>query len=219
MTNILVTGGNRGVGLEICRQMKSRGANVFATSRDQSDDLSACGASVIPSIDVSKPADIERLAAALKGIQLDMLLNNAGVLTRENLGDMDFERILYQFKVNAMGPLRVTHGLLGNLSTGSKVGIITSRVGSIEDNGSGNNYGYRMSKCAANMAGKNLSHDLAKRGIPVMLLHPGLVATAMTGHSGIDPAKAAAGIIQRLDQLTMENTGTFWHAEGYQLPW
>ncbi len=219
MTNILVTGGNRGIGLEICKQMVARGANVYATSRGPSEALADTGVTLIPAIDVADSAAIEQLAIAMDGVKLDILLNNAGVLTRESLNDMNFERILHQFQVNAMGPLRVTHALLANLSKDSKVAIVTSRVGSIEDNSSGNNYGYRMSKSAANMAGKNLALDLGKLGIPVVMLHPGLVATEMTGGTGVDPALAAEGIIRQIDQLTMETTGTFWHAEGYQLPW
>jgi NAD(P)-dependent dehydrogenase (short-subunit alcohol dehydrogenase family) len=92
-------------------------------------------------------------------------------------------------------------------------------MGSIEDNGSGGMYGYRMSKAAANMAGKTLSRDLADSGVPVMLLHPGLVATQMTGGNGIDPADAARGLISQMDSLTMDTSGTFHHAEGYTLPW
>ena len=124
-----------------------------------------------------------------------------------------------QFEVNTLGPLRVIRALADNLREGSKVGIVSSRVGSIEDNGGGNNYGYRVSKTAVNMVGKNLSHDLGRRGIAVVLLHPGLVATRMTGGRGIEPAVAAAGLIDRMDELSMETTGTFWHAEGYALPW
>ncbi len=121
--------------------------------------------------------------------------------------------------MNAIGPLRVTRAWRKNLNTGSKVGIVTSRVGSIEDNSSGNNYGYRASKAAANMVGMNLRHDLGSSGIAVALLHPGLVATDMTGGNGVPAQDAARGLIARMDELTLENTGGFWHAEGYPLPW
>jgi len=219
MANVLVVGGNRGIGLEVCRQFHARGDKVYATSRGQSDDLSALGVTVINGIDVTDTASTATLAEALNGVQIDILLNNAGILTRETLDDLDFDRIRKQFEVNALGPLRVIHALDQNLVAGSRVGIITSRVGSIEDNSSGGIYGYRMSKAAANMVGKNLSRDLAAKDIAVALLHPGLVATEMTGGNGIAPSVAARGIIQRLDDLTMEISGTFWHAEGYQLPW
>ncbi len=127
--------------------------------------------------------------------------------------------MLEHYRINTIGPLRVTRALRNNLSDGSKVGIVTSRVGSIEDNGSGNNYAYRASKAAANMVGMNLRHDLGRSGIAVALLHPGLVATDMTGGHGIPPEDAASGLIARMAELNMDNTGSFWHAEGYSLPW
>jgi NAD(P)-dependent dehydrogenase (short-subunit alcohol dehydrogenase family) len=96
---------------------------------------------------------------------------------------------------------------------------VTSRVGSIDDNGSGGNWGYRASKTAVNMIGINLMHELKPRGIAVALLHPGLVATDMTGQHGISAADSARGLIERLNELNLDNTGGFWHAEGYTLPW
>lgn len=219
MENILITGANRGIGLELSRLFQGRGSTVYATCRKVSAELGALNINVIEGIDVSDSQSIDKLSKALDGIKLDILINNAGILTRETLDDLNFERIRKQFEVNTLGPLRVISALQKNLSDHSKVGIVTSRVGSIEDNGSGGIYGYRISKAAANMVGKNLSHDLAKQNIPVILLHPGLVATEMTGRTGIDPADAARGIIARIDELSMENTGSFWHAEGYQLPW
>jgi NAD(P)-dependent dehydrogenase (short-subunit alcohol dehydrogenase family) len=127
--------------------------------------------------------------------------------------------MLQLFRVNALGPLRVTEALADNLRTGSKVAIVTSRVGSIDDNGSGGNWGYRASKAAVNMIGTNLMHEFKPRGIAVALLHPGLVATDMTGQQGISPEDSARGLIERIDELNLENSGTFWHAEGYVLPW
>ncbi len=150
---------------------------------------------------------------------LDCLINNAGILTNENLVDLNLERMRRQFEVNALGPLRVTLALLDKLHPGSKVAIVTSRVGSIADNSSGGMYGYRMSKAAVNMAGANLAIDLREKGIPVALLHPGMVATEMTGNRGVSPAHAAAGLIQRIDALNLETSGHFWHAEGEILPW
>lgn len=124
-----------------------------------------------------------------------------------------------QFRINTLGPLRVTEALLGNLAHGSKVIIITSRMGSIGDNSSGGYYGYRASKTAVNQVGTSLRHDLASRGIAVALLHPGMVATDMTGGQGIAATASAAGLIKRIDTLDLESSGGFWHAEGYALPW
>ena len=219
MQTVLIVGGNRGIGLELCRQMSARGDRVFATTRRPAAALEDLELETIAEVDVSDDASVARLAEALAGVRLDMLIHCAGILSRESWNDLDFNRIRRQFEVNTLGPLRVVSALRDNLVPGSKVGIVTSRVGSIEDNGSGGNYGYRMSKVAANMAGKNLSHDLGRRDIAVFLLHPGLVATEMTGGTGIDPADAARGLIERMDRLTGSDTGTFWHAEGYPLPW
>jgi NAD(P)-dependent dehydrogenase (short-subunit alcohol dehydrogenase family) len=123
-------------------------------------------------------------------------------------------------EVNAYGPLRVTHELAPLLRRGSKVALITSRMGSIADNTSGGMYGYRMSKAALNAAGKSLAHDLAPLGIAVAILHPGYVKTDMTGgHGSVPPDDAARDLLRRIDELNLENTGTFWHANGSVLPW
>ncbi len=220
MASILVTGANRGIGLELVRQFVERGDDVIAVCRSSNADLDASGARIIDGVDVSDDAGVARLAAALEGETIDVLVNNAGILKSDNLDSVDFEDMQEQYRVNTIGPLRVTRALRDNLKAGSKVGIVTSRVGSIEDNGSGNNYGYRCSKTAANMVGMNLHHDLSPKGIAVMLLHPGYVATDMTGGSGNTNAiDSAAGLIARLDELSLETSGTFWHAEGYELPW
>src|SRR5262245_28470849 len=163
-----------------------------------------------------------RTAARLAGTRLDVLLNNAGVLREDRLGVLDVADLRYQFEVNALGPLRVTEALLPCLGPGSKVAIITSRVGSLTDNTSGGLYGYRMSKAAANMAGVSLARDLKGRGIAVMLLHPGMVRTELTkGMAGelIEPEEAARGLLARIDELTLESTGSFRHANGEWLPW
>jgi len=219
MATVLVTGGNRGIGLELCRQLAARGDDVIAACRVSSSELEASGAEVHESVEVTDDAAVDKLRTALDGRAIDVLINCAGILTRESLDELDFDQIRRQFEVNAIGPLRVTAALLSNLGEGAKIAIITSRMGSIEDNTSGSRYGYRMSKAAVNMVGRSLAHDLIERGIAVVLLHPGMVATEMTGRQGIAPAEAAANLIARIDALNMDQTGTFWHANGDPLPW
>ena len=219
MATVLITGCNRGIGLELARQYHDRGDAVVGACRRSNADLDALGIRVIDGVDVSTDEGVAALAAAIGDETIDTLVNNAGILRQDTLDTVDYESMLEQFRVNTLGPLRVTRALLGNLREGSKVGIVSSRVGSIEDNGSGNNYGYRCSKTAVNMVGTNLHHDLSPRGIAVALLHPGLVATDMTGGTGISPVDSAAGLIARLDELDLDNSGGFWHAEGYKLPW
>ncbi len=219
MATILVTGCNRGIGLELVRQLRERSDDVIGVCRKASDALRDTGARIIEGIDVANGDDVHRLRADLGDRAIDVLVNNAGILRRDAFGELDYDEMLRQFKVNTLGPLRVTEALAGNLREGSKVAIVTSRVGSIDDNSSGGNWGYRTSKTAVNMVGTNLMHEFRPRGIAVALLHPGLVATDMTGGTGITPAESARGLIQRLDELTMETSGSFWHAEGYVLPW
>ena len=219
MTTSLITGCNRGIGLELARQLAARGDTVIGVCRNASTALENLGVRVIEDIDVADGGDVERLRQALAGEPIDILINNAGILRGDSFGEIDYDGMLLQYKVNALGPLRVTEALRDNLKKGSKVAIVTSRVGSIDDNSSGGNWGYRASKTAVNMIGTNLMHELKPRGIAVALLHPGLVATEMTRGNGISPEQSARGLIERIDALSMENTGSFWHAEGYALPW
>ena len=219
MAMVLITGANRGIGLQLCRQYADRGDDVIAVCRESNEELAASGARIIDGIDVGSAAAVESLRQQLGTTKIDVLLNNAGILRRDSFGDMDYDAMLEQYRVNTLGPLRVTEALADNLGPGSRVAIVSSRVGSIEDNGTGGNYGYRASKAAVNMVGMNLKHELSPRGVAVAILHPGLVATDMTGGSGIMPAESAAGLIKRIDELSMDNSGGFWHAEGYMLPW
>ena len=219
MATVLITGANRGIGLRLCRQFAARGDDVVAVCRETTDELSALGIRIIDGIDVGSGTAVETLRQELDGLPIDILVNNAGILLRDNFGEIDYDTMIEQYKVNTLGPLRVTEALADNLHEGSRVAIVSSRVGSIEDNGSGGNYGYRASKAAVNMVGMNLRHELLPRGIAVAILHPGLVATDMTGGSGIAPADSARGLIERIDELSLANSGGFWHAEGYTLPW
>lgn len=218
--NVVITGANRGIGLALVNAYLQRGETVYALCRNSSDALNATPAKVISGVDVSKPDTLNSALAPLKDVKIDILINNAGVLGRESLSDWDPNTIDYQFRVNAMGPLLVTQVLQSNLSSGSKVGLVTSRMGSMADNGSGGYYGYRMSKAALNAAGVSLARDLAPRGIAVVLLHPGFVQTEMVNGSGdVDADTSAAGLVARVDDLTLETTGSFMHANGEALPW
>lgn len=219
MATYLVTGANRGIGLEYCRQLQARGESVIAVCRTPSEELKALDVRIEADVDITQTDSLQSLAQRLEGTPLDVLINNAGIIERVTLTDLEVESIRRQFEVNALGPLRLTKALLPNLKQGSKVIFMTSRMGSIDDNTSGGSYGYRMSKVALSMAGKSLSHDLRPRGIAVGILHPGLVQTRMTAFSGITTAESVTGLLARIDALSMANTGTFWHANGEVLPW
>ena len=152
---------------------------------------------------------------------LDGVILNAGILHSNALNNLDVEAIRQQFEINALAPLRLVSALTSNLSSGSWIALMTSRMGSIADNSSGGSYGYRMSKAALNIAGKSLAIDLKPQGIAVVILHPGLVATRMINFnpSGISPQQSVEGLLKRIDALTLETSGSFWHANGDVLPW
>ncbi|MDX2231913.1 MAG: SDR family oxidoreductase [Leptolyngbyaceae cyanobacterium bins.349] len=221
MATYLVTGANRGIGYEYCRQLQARGETVIAVCRSATADLRQLGVQLEEGIDITSEASVADLRQRLGDRAIEVLINNAGIIKRVTLEDLDFDSIRAQFEVNALGALRVTQALLPNLHAGSKLVLMTSRMGSIADNTSGSSYGYRMSKVALSMAGKSLAHDLKPRGIAVAILHPGLVQTRMTNFtsSGITPEAAVIGLLARIDALTLETTGTFWHANGEMLPW
>ena len=220
---VLVTGSNRGIGLELCTQLKQRGFDVIATCRHSSPALDALGVEVIEDVEVSDPKSLAILAKKLADRRIDWLINNAGIANGIAMDQLDEDNIASckrMYEVNSLGPLLTTQALLGSLGEGSKVGIITSRMGSIDDNDSGGSYGYRMSKAAVNAAGKSLSIDLKPKGIAVAILHPGWVRTDMTGHNGlIDTNESAKGLLDRMEELTLETSGSFWHTNGELLPW
>jgi len=219
LATTLITGCNRGIGLQLASQFSERGDSVIGVCRTPSDELSALGARLITGIDVADGDSVAKLAKELDDTPLDVLVNNAGILIDDQFGSINYDDMVRQYQVNTLGPLRVIEALRDNLGKGSKVAIVSSRVGSIGDNGSGNHYGYRASKTAVNQIGINLMHQLKPCGVAIALLHPGLVATEMTGGRGISPQDSAAGLVARIDELSLENTGRFWHAEGYELPW
>ncbi|APE32290.1 short-chain dehydrogenase [Halomonas aestuarii] len=219
-STVLITGANRGVGLALARHYQQAGWQVIGVCRRGSDELSEVATRVIDGINVTREADVARLAEALAGESLDLLINNAGMLHDESLGALDFDAIRAQMEINAYAPLRVTEALLPCLGEGAKIANITSRMGSIADNDSGGRYGYRASKAALNAFGKSLAMDLAPRGIAVAQLHPGYVQTRMVNFGGlITPDEAAQGIAARIEALTLETSGGFWHSNGEPLPW
>jgi NAD(P)-dependent dehydrogenase (short-subunit alcohol dehydrogenase family) len=241
MATYLVTGANRGIGYEYCKQIQARGDEAIALCRHSSqalDELSQrTGMRIETGIDISDDSAIASLVQSLQQQPIDVLINNAGIYRQSRLDDLNIDGIREQFEINAIAPLKLTQSLLPNLrqsahSEGAqakdvktkvapKIAMMTSRMGSIGDNTSGGSYGYRLSKVAVSMAGKSLAYDLKPQGIAVAILHPGLVSTDMTNFtsSGISPADSVKGLLARIDELTLETTGTFWHANGDMLPW
>src|SRR6056297_3034344 len=220
MKHVVITGANRGIGLELARLYQTKGWRVTGVCRTSSPELEQAAAQVVEDIDVTSEEAVRKLAVALQDQTIDLLVNNAGVLQDETLGSIDYDSIRLQMEVNALAPLRVTEALLPNLPSGGKIANITSRMGSIGDNDSGGRYGYRASKAAFNAFGRSLALDLKEHSIAVAQLHPGYVKTRMVNFGGVlSPEDSAAGLAARIDELNLNNSGSFWHSNGEELPW
>lgn len=220
MKTVVITGANRGIGLALVKQYLESDFKVIALCRKSSNELSATSAKVIEGIDVSSDEIGNSLKKSLEGVSIDILINNAGIFLNEDLGEIDYKNIEKQFLVNSIGPLRVTEALIDKIPEFGKIALVSSRMGSSADNTSGGYYGYRMSKSALNIAGVSLSQDVKDRGVSVAILHPGFVQTDMVNNQGdISADQAAKGLKSVIDKLNLENSGTFWHSNGENLPW
>lgn len=224
----LVTGSNRGIGLEFVRQLAARGEHVDAVARDPNAPAllemvrASNGKMRVHACDVANDASVRSLAASIGGDAIDVLVNNAGVGGKwQSLQDLDLEEAKRVFDVNALGPLRVTRALLPNLLLGNtrKVVHITSGMGSIADNSSGGAYAYRMSKAALNMANKSLSVDFNDKGLIAVVMNPGWVATDMGGKNAPLPVEeSVAQMLKRIDELTPAQNGSFLNYKGGTYP-
>ena len=221
---VLVTGANRGLGLEFVKQLQGMGYEVIGTARnpDKAIDLKATGARV-EQLDVADQASVASLATRLMGVSVDILINNAGMLNRADstLDTLDFEAMDRSFQVNSLGPLRVTQALLPNLKAGQRKTIvsITSRLGSIELS-TGGLYSYRTSKTALNQINKIISTELAPQGFTCVVMHPGWVRTDMGGaNATLAKAESISSMLKVIEHLTIESTGKFFNYDGEELPW
>ncbi len=216
----VITGANRGIGLEFCRQLIAKNYQVLAVCRESSPELKKMTVTIIDGVDVRELSGASKVEAQLNKNKIDLIIHNAGIFLNDDLGSIAKESILQQFEVNALAPLLWSDRLLPSMSKDSKLVVITSRMGSIGDNSSGGYYGYRMSKAALNAAAKSLAIDIAPKGIAVGILHPGYVKTGMTKNQGERSAENSAQfLIQRIEKLNLQNSGSFWHCEGEELPW
>jgi NAD(P)-dependent dehydrogenase (short-subunit alcohol dehydrogenase family) len=223
----LVTGASRGIGKEFCKQLKAKNNVVIAGCRDPSDMQDGLADDVFK-LDVSDQASIDHFAAevAAKYPHLDLVINNAGVYgARVGFGDMDAETMLHVFNTNAVGPLMITQALYAKNIIGGKSGTtlahITSKMGSVDDNGSGSSYAYRASKSALNIISKSLSIDLAPDNINSTLLHPGWVITDMVNNRGlITTTQSVTGMLHVLESKSESELRGAWHAfDGKVIPW
>lgn len=226
----VVTGANRGIGLELTRQLLARGDQVTATARhpESATELQALGAAAggrlrVLACDVASDGSARALGEALAGEAVDVVINNAGIMGQKaSLEGMDLMEALHTIDVNAMGPIRVSRALLPMVRRGQRKCLvhITSGMGSIGDNTSGGSYAYRMSKAALNMASKSMSVDLAREGILSVVVNPGWVQTDMGGAGAPLPVRdSAAHILALIDRLRPEDSGAFFNHDGSRYPW
>lgn len=229
MSTVLITGANRGIGLELARQWAEKGAEVFACCRrpDTATALQAL-AKTHPNLschalDVSQFSQIEALAQTLANKPIDILLNNAGVYGgKQALGEIDYESWKETFTINTLAPIKMAESFLQHVTQSQKkmIATISTQMASIAQNNAGNGYIYRSTKAALNMALKSLSVDVKKQNVTVLMLHPGWVKTDMGGAQAPLLAKdSAAGLIQVIEKTTINDTGRFLTYEGQELPW
>ena len=221
---VLITGANRGIGLEMARQFSAQGFTVIGTARKPAEatDLKALDVQVVQ-LDVTDADSLQAMATTLDGVPIDLLINNAGISGHraDSFQSTNFEEISVTFEVNSLGPMRVTQALLSNLQAGEGKTIVSvsSVMASIERN-EGGYYGYRASKAALNMFNKSLSAELGPQGFTAIVIHPGWVKTDMGGAAApLEPRDSVAGIITVVEKLQASDNGRFLDYQGEELPW
>jgi NAD(P)-dependent dehydrogenase (short-subunit alcohol dehydrogenase family) len=220
----VITAANRGLGLEFARQLSQRGDRVIATARQPklAKDLKALDVAVYP-LDVRDGESVREFSAALQDAAVDVLINNAGIgVSSKSFEELDFGELITFFDVNSVGALRVTRALLPHLRRGERkvVANISSMMGSIGDNRSGEAYEYRASKAALNMLTRSLAIDMREEGFTCVVLHPGWVATDMGGSEApLQAPDSVRGMIEVLDRLTINDSGAFLDYTGKRVPW
>jgi len=221
---VLITGANRGLGLEFARQYAADGWNVIATARnpDGADELESLSVEAL-ALDVADAASVDALATALEGRPIDLLINNAGIFPRvRGIEEIDFDDYGRTLVVNSVGPVRVTRALLPNLRAGEMKTVvnITSRLGSIALTDNGVFYGYRESKAALNMFSRTLAMELKPEGFTVLTIHPGWVRTDMGGeNANLSPEESVGGMRAVIAARGPDDTGTYWSYGGEEVPW
>ena len=223
----MITGSNRGLGLECARQYANEGWRVIATCRNPGNAIklaSLKGELEIHALDISDHGQILSLADSLREEAIDLLFNNAGIFdpSPSQLVDIDYNAWENFIRVNVMSPLMVCATFSDHVAASDlkKIAIMSSKMGSIDDNNSGGSYIYRSSKAALNAVMKSLSIDLAPRGISVAILHPGWVRTDMGGPNGlIDAPESVNGLLKVIKDLNLKNSGRFYSYDGSEIAW
>ena len=224
----LITGANRGIGLEFTKQYAADGWKVLACCRQPQSAvalqaLAAAHSNVeILALDVADFEQIDVLALQLKDTAIDVLINNAGVYPSSSFGDVDYNDWAEGFKINSMAPLKMAEAFVQHVTRSQlkKIATLSSKMGSLDDNTSGDSYSYRSSKVAVNMVMKSLSIDLKPYGISVVTLHPGWVQTDMGGQNALVSATTSVtGLRSVIEHLNLANTGKFIAYDGKEIAW
>ncbi len=219
--NILITGVGRGIGYQMTKQLSEKGHTIYAVVRTVTDELKAlANVNIIEGLDLENLTTIDQIVESSDLPKMDWVIMNAGVFLETPLKDLEIELVQKQIQVNSIAPLYFVQKLLPKMKEGTKIGLVSSLMGSIGDNSSGGYYGYRMSKAALNMAGNTLAHDLKNSGIIVSIMHPGYVKTRMTDFMGnMDAELSATRLISLMEKASITTSGTFWNYQGNILPW
>jgi NAD(P)-dependent dehydrogenase (short-subunit alcohol dehydrogenase family) len=220
---VFITGGGRGIGQELALQYAAAGDRVIVGVRDSRAVGNRLSGIEVLELDVSDYASVAALARALSAVDIDLLINNAGVIgpSQQSARQMDFSGFAEALAINTLGPLRVTQALLPNLrrAPNAKLAVLTSKMGSLSYAKS-DRVAYRASKAAANKVTQCLATDLQEEGIAVAAIHPGWVRTEMGGaDADIDAADSAVGIRTVIANISLSNTGRFWNYDGAELAW
>ena len=229
MATVLITGTNRGIGLEFVEQYLAQGDKVIASCRNPAGEgalqtLAENNTQLqLVQLDVSSQASMEGLPGQLAGAPIDIFVNNAGIYgRREGFGELEAEPWAEVFHVNSVAPVILTQLLMENFNKGSlkKLIYLTSKMGSVGDNQGGGSYVYRSSKAALNAAVKSLSIDLKDKSFSVALVHPGWVRTDMGGPNGlIDTKTSVTGLMGVIEALDLQSSGSFFSYDGSLIPW
>ena len=225
MSNILIIGANRGLGLEFAKQYSELGHHIFATTRgkSKSDQLVAIANTTVFELDLNKDKSIDSFIDEMSSIKIDILIHNSGIFRDEQLSeDLEIDAWMNEMRINAITPIILARKLKQNVLEGKdkKIIFISSQMGSIDDNYSGRFYFYRSSKSALNSAAKSLAIDWKDKNISVLMLHPGWVKTDMGGESAkLEIPDSIQRMIQVISDLNLETSGSFVNYEGNKLEW
>lgn len=230
MATVLITGANRGLGLEFCRQYVEQGWHVIACARNPDDafelnNLATHRDIQIEALDVADFEQIDALSRKLANQPIDVLINNAGIYednSRNGFGHLDYQAWTKSFLVNTEAPLKMAEAFLPQLKCSDKklIANVSSLMGSIADNGSGGSIFYRSSKAALNAAMRSLALELKEQSVGVLIFHPGWVKTDMGGPNAlIDAAPSIAGMRAVIDRFSLDQSGSFVKFDGTPMPW